>query len=175
MSEPAVSYDDDDNDDSGLGPDDTIRNLMPGAPYSAPVIRSVSTIPSPRHAIATPPPTLLFAIASDDVAQVKRVLQSGDAGPNDHVGPQSALAFTLTNDKLKHKMEIVKALLAFGADPSALKNPELNPPQRGVLSDDGEVEVDANVPPTTLLEGMDPATRYVLFSIDFSQMLTRFC
>jgi len=136
---------------------------MPGAPYSASVICSVSTIPSPRHAIATPPPTLLFAIVSDDVAQVKRMLQSGDAGLNDHVGPQSALAFTLTNDKLKHKMEIVKALLAFGADPSALKNPELNPPQRDVLP---EVEVDANVPPTTLLEGMDPATRYYVARAD---------
>ncbi|KAG2350087.1 P-loop containing nucleoside triphosphate hydrolase protein [Suillus weaverae] len=72
-------------------------------------------------------PTLLFAIASDDVNEVRQVLESGEAGPNDQVGPQSALAFTLTNDKLSHKNEIIKALLAYGADPSALRNPELNP------------------------------------------------
>lgn len=170
MSEPAISYDDD-GDNSGLGPDDTIRNPLPGAPapHSAPVVRSVSVVPAARHAIATPPPTLLFAIASDDVGQVTRVLQSGDAGPNDHVGPQSALAFTLTNDKLKCKMEIVKTLLAFGADPTALRNPELNPPQRSVSSADGAV--DANVPRTTLLEGMDPATRYLVFGIGPFQSL----
>jgi hypothetical protein len=114
---------------------------------------------SPMRAIVTPPPTLLFAIASDDVAQVKRVLESGDAGPNDHVGPQSALAFTLTNDKLRHKMEIVKVLLTFGADPSVLRNPELNPPHRSALSiGDGQ-------PPPTSLEGMDLATRFFLADV----------
>lgn len=114
------------------------------------------------HAIATPAPTLLFAIASDDVAQVKRVLESGEAGPNDQVGPQSALAFTLTNDKLQHKTEIVKALLAFGADPSVLKNPEMNPPQRGVLGMDTD---QATSPRPTLPEGMDPATRYLVIHV----------
>jgi hypothetical protein len=114
------------------------------------------------HAIATPPPTLLFAIASDDVAQVRRVLENGDAGPNDQVGPQSALAFTLTNDKLYHKIEIVKALLAFGADPSALKNPESNPPPRSVMSGHGSPEATTLA---TTLEGMDPATRYFLVHI----------
>ena len=92
------------------------------------------------------------------------MLESGKAGPNDHAGPQSALAFTLTNDKLKNKMEIVKALLAFGADPSSLNNPELNPPQRpgSSLSNDTEAEGTRDVlaPQSTLLEGMDPATRY---------------
>jgi hypothetical protein len=159
LSESAIGYDSDDDD---FGPDDlynnTIRNGLPSSPYSAPTMRSVSVMSAARHAIATPPPTLLFAIASDDVAQVKRVLESGDAGPNDHVGPQSALAFTLTNDKLKHKLEIVKALLAFGADPSALRNPDLNPPQRSAVSD-GEAET--TVPFNTFLEGMDPATKYV--------------
>ncbi|KIM79757.1 hypothetical protein PILCRDRAFT_98157 [Piloderma croceum F 1598] len=111
------------------------------------------------HAIATPAPTLLFAIASDDVAQVNRVLESGDAGPNDQVEPQSALAFTLTNDQLHHKMEIVKALLAFGADPSDLKNPELNPPRRNVASGDGRGEAITQSP---VLDNVDPATGYYI-------------
>lgn len=110
--------------------------------------------PPPVHAIATPKPTLLFAIASDDVDQVRQVLENGEAGPNDSVGPQSALAFTLTNDKLAHKPEIVKALLAYGANPSALQNPILNPAPRTQGTNEPSVP-----PPETTLEGMDPATR----------------
>ncbi|KAI6045623.1 P-loop containing nucleoside triphosphate hydrolase protein [Pisolithus marmoratus] len=101
----------------------------------------------PIHAIATPKPTLLFAIASDDVEQVRKVLDSGEAGPNDSVGPQSALAFTLTNDKLARKNDIVKVLLAYGADPSALRNPALNPTAR---AEDGNI----GPPPETTLRGV---------------------
>ncbi|KIK92311.1 hypothetical protein PAXRUDRAFT_147605, partial [Paxillus rubicundulus Ve08.2h10] len=115
---------------------------------------------APVHAIATPKPTLLFAIASDDVEQVRQVLESGEAGPNDLVGPQSALAFTLTNDKLAHKQEIVKALLAYGANPSALRNPALNPAARA------ESDELITPPPETTLEGMDPATRYFVVRAD---------
>ena len=110
---------------------------------------------APVHAIATPKPTLLFAIASDDVDQVRQVLESGEAGPNDSVGPQSALAFTLTNDKLAHKQQIVKALLAYGANPTALRNPMLNPAPR---IEGGDAE-PSGPPSETTLEGMDPATR----------------
>lgn len=140
---------------------ETIRNGRPVTPYSAPIPHRASVMSSSMHAIATPPPTLLFAIASDDVKQVRRVLESGKAGPNDHAGPQSALAFTLTNEKLKNKVEIVKALLAFGADPSVLNKPELNPPQRpgSSLSNHSGTD-DVLAPQSTLLEGMDPATRY---------------
>lgn len=113
-----------------------------------------SILAAPAHAIATPKPTLLFAIASDNVDQVREVLESGEAGPNDSVGPQSALAFTLTNDKLAHKQEIVKALLAYGANPSALRNLALNP----VPHKEGGDELSAP-PPETTMEGMDPATR----------------
>ena len=74
----------------------------------------------PSHAIATPRPTLMFAIASDDVSQVQKVLDSGEANPNDQVGPQSALKFALTNNQLTNRLEIVKTLLAFGADPTGL-------------------------------------------------------
>lgn len=175
-SELTSRFDDDsDEEEDDENPfDETIRNELPVAPYSAPVPRTASVIPSPMHAIATPPPTLLFAIASDDVKQVRRVLESGKASPNDYVGPQSALAFTLTNDKLKNKVEIVKALLAFGADPSALNNPELNPPQRPGSSLSNHASVDAEdeesrdglAPQSTLLEGMDPATRYYVARAD---------
>ena len=166
-SELTNRFDDDDEEADENPFNETIR---PVTPYSAPIPRTASVIPSPVNAIATPPPTLLFAIASDDVKQVRRVLESGNAGPNDHAGPQSALAFTLTNDKLKNKMEIVKALLAFGADPSVLNNPELNPPQRPGSSLSHHTGVDAEteggrdvlVPQSTLLEGMDPATRYYI-------------
>ncbi|KAG6334516.1 hypothetical protein ID866_4569 [Astraeus odoratus] len=121
--------------------------------------RPASASEAPVHALATPKPTLLFAIASDDVEQVRKVLDNGEAGPNDAVGPQSALAFTLTNDKLAHKKDIVKALLAYGADPGALRNPTLNPAAR-------VEEGDADPPPETTLEGMDPATRYFVTRAD---------
>ncbi|KZP08725.1 P-loop containing nucleoside triphosphate hydrolase protein [Athelia psychrophila] len=159
---------DDDEDDDDLGQDvsyhedDTLRDIRPLTPASAPILHRASIIPEPSHAIATPKLSLLFAIASDDVAQVRQVLESGEAGPNDQVGPQSALAFTLTNDRLQHKMEIVKALLAYGADPSALQNPELNPPHRQSMSG----SLVPSTPVSTLREGMDPATRYYVNRAD---------
>jgi hypothetical protein len=64
----------------------------------------------------------MFAIASDDVSQVRKALDSGEANPNDQVGPQSALQFALTNNQLTNRLEIVKTLLAYGADPAGLKN-----------------------------------------------------
>ncbi|KAG1827535.1 P-loop containing nucleoside triphosphate hydrolase protein [Suillus subaureus] len=125
-------------------------------------------VPPPAflHGLPTPKPTLLFAIASDDVNEVRQVLESGEAGPNDQVGPQSALAFTLTNDKLSHKNEIVKALLAYGADPSALRNPELNPSAQ--VSSEGSEGVSGShsQPGETMPEGMDPATRYYVTRAD---------
>ncbi|KAG9318755.1 hypothetical protein JVU11DRAFT_854 [Chiua virens] len=122
---------------------------------------SASVHTPPAHAIATPKPSLLFAIASDDVEQVRRVLENGEAGPNDSVGPQSALAFTLTNHRLAHKQEIVKALLAYGANPSALQNPTLNPAPRIQGSNE-----PSGPPLETTLEGMDPATRYFVARAD---------
>ncbi|EGN95763.1 hypothetical protein SERLA73DRAFT_113458 [Serpula lacrymans var. lacrymans S7.3] len=102
----------------------------------------------------------MFAIASDDVEQVRQVLESGDAGPNDQVGPQSALAFTLTNDRIINKVDIIKALLSYGADPGALKNPDFNPPQHGTEA------APLNTPHATTLDGMDPATRYYISKAD---------
>ncbi|KAJ7143177.1 P-loop containing nucleoside triphosphate hydrolase protein [Mycena crocata] len=66
---------------------------------------------------ATPRPTLLFAIASDDPEAVRRVLEAGEAQATDPAGPtgQSALQFTLANTQLSHRLEIARVLLAFGA------------------------------------------------------------
>lgn len=104
----------------------------------------------------------MFAIASDDVDQVRRVLDSGEAGPNDTVGPQSALQFALTNEQLTNKLDIVKTLLAFGADPSHLKDQAMQK-QQPEGGDDGPSETGPQVS-KTLMDEMDPATRCVLIS-----------
>ena len=111
-----------------------------------------SLLIEPVHAIATPRPTLLFALASDDVREVRRALESGEAGPNDDVGPQSALAFTLANDQLKNKMQMVKMLLAYGADTSTLRDPETEE-QEERSSQRGSGRL------SKLLANVDPATR----------------
>ncbi|KAH9900848.1 P-loop containing nucleoside triphosphate hydrolase protein [Cubamyces lactineus] len=128
---------------------------------TCPVISTVvlplgaSVLLTPVHAIATPRPTLLFALASDDVEEVRRVLESGEARPNDDVGPQSALAFTLANGQLKNKMAMVKLLLAYGADASALREAD--------DEDDGErSSKKGSRPISKLLEEADPATRYYI-------------
>lgn len=72
-------------------------------------------------ALSTPKPLLSFAIASDNVNEVRRVLTSGEADPNDQVGPHSALQFTLENRELKNRLTIVKELLAFGADAGSIQ------------------------------------------------------
>ncbi|KAJ7685725.1 P-loop containing nucleoside triphosphate hydrolase protein [Mycena polygramma] len=70
---------------------------------------------------ATPRPTLLFAIASDDPEAVRRVLEAGEAQATDSAGPagQSALQFTLANTQLARRFEIARVLLAFGAQGGA--------------------------------------------------------
>lgn len=155
LSTLSLTYDDEEEDTDQYNR--TIRRSVSGLPP-----RSSSVLEAPVHAIATPKPTLLFAIASDDVNEVRQVLESGEAGPNDQVGPQSALAFTLTNDKLSHKNEIVKALLAYGADPSALRNPKLNPSAQASLEESEGGSGSHSQPGETMPEGMDPATRHVV-------------
>lgn len=138
---------------------------IPTPPYSAPVIPSARPF---YHAVSTAKPTLMFAIASDDVAAVKEVLESGDAGPNDAVGPQTALEFALTNDQLVNKMEIVKTLLAYGADPRAVKQPNSVVAQRrsSRVVEGVATSGDAPEPPTaSLLDDVDPALRYVFLFI----------
>lgn len=113
--------------------------------------------PSPIHAIATPRPTLLFALASDNIDEVQRVLSSGEAGPNDDVGPQSALAFTLTARQLKHRQEMVKLLLAHGADPAAVK--QIHPSRPASAAGSHE---DSSEPLPDPLEELDHATKYYI-------------
>ncbi|KAF9255719.1 P-loop containing nucleoside triphosphate hydrolase protein, partial [Marasmius fiardii PR-910] len=79
---------------------------------------------TPATASSVKRPTLLFAIASDDPVEVQKVLEEAPTvtdlvTANDAVGPQSqsALEFVLTNDGLKNKLDIVKVLLGYGADP----------------------------------------------------------
>jgi hypothetical protein len=134
-----------------------IRRTVPARPLDLRIVRpaTAGAERSTFHATATPRPTLMFAIASDDVGQVRRVLESGEVKPSDQIGPQSALAFALTNDRLRHKIDIVKTLLAYGADPASLKNPDANPPQY----QQNDTGVTSPSPFDALLEGLDPATR----------------
>lgn len=136
--------------------EDTVQIARPASSLERPAPISLAP-PSPIHAIATPRPTLLFALASDNVDEVKRVLNSGEVGPNYDVGPQSALAFTLTARQLKHRQEMVKLLLAHGADPTAVKQIHTSRPSSaaGSNEDHGEPSPDA-------LEELDHATKYYI-------------
>ncbi|KAH9832896.1 P-loop containing nucleoside triphosphate hydrolase protein [Rhodofomes roseus] len=153
-SEPILFEEDEDAGE--LSRDDTLRVLRPTSSLSHTAPLSPSP-PSPIHAIATPRPTLLFALASDNVDEVKRVLDSGEVGPNDDVGPQSALAFTLTARQLKHRQEMVKLLLAHGADPVAAKQTII--PSRPTSAGSGEASSEPLPDP---LEELDHATKYYI-------------
>ncbi|PPQ66205.1 hypothetical protein CVT26_011064 [Gymnopilus dilepis] len=111
----------------------------------------------------------MFAIASDNVDEVKQALERDDVDPNEDVGPQPALAFALTNDKLSNKLEIVKTLLAYGADPGVAKNltvPDL-PRQASEQEDNPEAsEPEGSRPTRTLMDELDPATKYYLERAD---------
>ncbi|KAF5338699.1 hypothetical protein D9611_013369 [Ephemerocybe angulata] len=172
LSEPIYEQEGEDDTFRQDSRDEPIRRAIDttaaaASSHTAPHSRADSEMQmrDPMHSIATPKPTLMFAIASDDVAQVRQVLESGDANPNDTVGPQSALQFALTNDQLTNKLEIVKTLLAFGADPSHLVDRK-----EGAESQAGEGEGAAEVQPhqmsKSLMEGMDPATRYYVERAD---------
>jgi hypothetical protein len=108
----------------------------------------------------------MFAIASDDVNQVRQVLESGDAGPNEAVGPQSALAFTLTNDKLSNKLEIVKTLLAYGADPKVAKSIQIATQPPLDKDDILQPPPEGTQPARTIMDAVDPATRLLSISRD---------
>ncbi|KAG9000115.1 hypothetical protein FRB93_012879 [Tulasnella sp. JGI-2019a] len=85
---------------------------------------STSSISSASTSSAVSKPPLLFwALASDNVSEVERLLASGEATANDKAGPDDlpALLFTMQNEALKNRTEIVKTLLAYGADPSVLQ------------------------------------------------------
>lgn len=114
----------------------------------------------------------MFAIASDNPDEVRKVLESGEVGPNDEVGPQSALAFAVGNDKLKHRVEIVKILLAHGADPKGLTLPigSTGSSRRSSAAVGGEPSAEGLSSSSSVLadvlESMDPATRYYVTRAD---------
>ncbi|KAJ7286471.1 P-loop containing nucleoside triphosphate hydrolase protein [Mycena rebaudengoi] len=133
--------DDEEDDDQNVEPeraeDDpnyTIRRRLPPPPIHIPPTRDP---PSPVRAAsalgfthpATPRPTLLFAIGSDDPEAVRRVLQAGEAHATDSAGPagQSALQFTLANTQLSRRLEIARVLLAFGAHVGETEEEEIDP------------------------------------------------
>lgn len=147
--------DDDDDEVTDVNYDHTIRRAIPTVPHTAPL--SQASRPSSFYGPTTPRPTLLFAIASDDVKQVQQVLDSAEAGPNDSAGPQSALAFALTNDQLTHKLDIVKTLLAYGADPASLKA-EMDSGLR-ISDSESAQHSDKSTPSATIMGRMDAATR----------------
>lgn len=110
----------------------------PASPVHSPLSLPSSTISlrssilarSPLRANATPPtprPDLLFAIAADDPDAVRRVLADGATDVNESIGPQSALSFAMTNKSLKKRVEIVKTLLAFGANLRKIREDGHNP------------------------------------------------
>jgi hypothetical protein len=120
---------------------------------------SLSVPPSPAPA-TSPLPILFFALGSDSPTSVERILVNGEAHPDDRAGPDDlpALVFSLANDKLKNKTEIVKTLLSHGADPSVV--------QHLVPLDEGEDQQDSSFSEFPLAqkikEGMNPAIRYYL-------------
>ncbi|KAG6880230.1 hypothetical protein C0992_002996 [Termitomyces sp. T32_za158] len=123
------------------------------------LVPRTSALRPPLHAVPVPKPALMFAIASDDVKQVRRVLENGDADPNDFVGPQSALAFTLTNEQLANRIEIAKTLLAYGADPKAIMQPTSKDVSDSHSSNEGRSS-EGMSPHPSLVDTLDPATRY---------------
>lgn len=152
-----------DDEDDTAGPfkrnfyDETIRRPIPVIPRTASISRPSSCI------VETTRPTLMFAIASDDPEQVKKVLGSGGVNPNEAVGPHSALDFALTNDKLTNKLEIVKALLAYGADPESVK--KIADPISGSLEEttkDDNTAIDLDLDHATRLEVIRDVMVYLL-------------
>ncbi|KAF9053010.1 hypothetical protein BJ165DRAFT_1444835 [Panaeolus papilionaceus] len=172
-SEPSYPQDEDDSDEEDTHRhdlhDETIRRPVLPTPKTAPSLHSTASF-RPTSVLATPRPDLMFAIASDEVEQVRQVLEGGNVHPNDALGPVSALEFTLTNDKLTNKLDIVKMLLAYGADTNSVKqipvaaNEEVRPSKRFSVVEDGP----SRSPQKSFLDTVDPATRYYVERADAS-------
>ncbi|KAF8582296.1 P-loop containing nucleoside triphosphate hydrolase protein [Ramaria rubella] len=125
-----------------------VRSSTSPLSNSAVIHHTPSPDPSPR-------PQLLFAIASDQPTEVERLLSTGMASANETTGSGTGLLeFTVSNEGLKHKTEIVKVLLKYGADPNALKRDDNledpKEPQRSLVLN------------KKMEEGMNPALKYYL-------------
>lgn len=84
-------------------------------------------------------PQLLFAIASDKPEMVENLLASGQSFVNEMADSGTdLLSFTVSNENLKHKTEIVKTLLKYGADPAVLTRHESQVSLQGPLKEEGK-------------------------------------
>ncbi|KAF8602280.1 P-loop containing nucleoside triphosphate hydrolase protein [Ceratobasidium sp. AG-I] len=131
------------------------RSLTPATRFGVIPSRPGSPTLSVQSAISQTKPLLFFAIAKNSAQEVERLLQIGEVQPNDKAGPEDlpALAFTLANEQLTDKTQIVKSLLSHGADPASVL-------QRG--SGSGQFD-DAEMALTSRIEqGINPAIRYYL-------------
>ncbi|EUC57371.1 AAA family ATPase [Rhizoctonia solani AG-3 Rhs1AP] len=139
---------------SAPGPRDR-RSLTPNARFAATPSIPGSPALSAHSTISQTKPLLFFAIAKNSAQEVERLLQDGEVKPNDKAGPEDlpALAFTLANEQLSDKTQIVKSLLSHGADPSSVLHR---------TTGSGQFD-DADLALTTRIEqGMNPAIRYYL-------------
>ncbi|KAF9518501.1 hypothetical protein BS47DRAFT_1482562 [Hydnum rufescens UP504] len=108
-------------------------------------------------------PHLFFALASDSPKQVSKLLNSGQADANDTAGPFDlpALIFSLSNDQLVNKTEIVKTLLGHGADPSVVEHLVPSRSSADAVDPDNE-EPDESPLAEKIRSAMNPAIRYYL-------------
>ena len=128
---------------------------VPSTPSQHPHGPLAQPVPSPDP---SPRPRLLFAIASDQPAEVERLLSTGAASANETTGSGTGLLeFTVANEGLKNKTEIVKTLLKYGADPGPLTE---------TAADDDVGVGDPRQSPALgrkIEEGLNPALKYVAF------------
>lgn len=136
---------------SAPGPRDR-RSLTPGGQTTRTPSRPGSPAQSIQSTLSQTKPLLFFAIAKNSAQEVERLLQVGEAKPNDKAGPEDlpALAFALANEQLTDKTQIVKSLLSHGADPSSVLHRH---------SGSGQFD-DADLALTSRIEqGINPAIR----------------
>ncbi|KAG8736005.1 hypothetical protein FRC10_009888 [Ceratobasidium sp. 414] len=131
------------------------RSLTPAARFGGTSPRPGSPALSAQSAISQTKPLLFFAIAKNSAQEVERLLQEGEVQPNDKAGPEDlpALAFTLANEQLSDKTQIVKSLLSHGADPASVLHRKSG---SGVI-DDAELALSSRIE-----QGINPAIRYYL-------------
>lgn len=99
-------------------------------PKSATPFQTPSTPPIP-----TERPKLFFAIASTKPDEVARLLATGEASPNETVGPHDMHALTFAMENMAHgdpamlpqMEEVVTTLLSYGADPTVLEDTSSKP------------------------------------------------
>ena len=101
-------------------------------------------------------PLLFFAMGSDTPDEVERLLANGEASANERAGPEDlpALVFALTNDQLAHKTEIVKTLLAHGADPAVIEHLASSSPESPGEDDESDSPLAIKIK-----EALNPAIR----------------